>query len=86
MNALTKFFIVLGIIAVAAVGLLIWTTKYRAEQADKVILTKVSKEDMELLLSGLSPMQLQQISSQPDAKKKSRRRITRTFSSFERGI
>ncbi len=69
MNALTKLFIVLGIIAVAAVGLLIWNTKHRAEEAEKATLTKVTKEDMELLLRDLPPMQLQQIASQPDGKK-----------------
>ena len=75
MNALTKFFIALAAIAVLAVGLLIWNTQNRTAEAKRKSsdsLTNVTKEDMELLLSGLPPMQLQQIASEPDAKEKSR--------------
>lgn len=74
MSALNKFLIFVGIFVAGAVGLLAWHTYiYRPAEAAKFAkenLTTVTKEDMELLLAGLSPMQLQQIASDPEGKKK----------------
>ena len=74
MSALNKFLIFAGIFVVGVFGLLAWHTYiYRPAEAAKFAkenLTTVTKEDMEMLLKGLSPQQLQQIASDPEGKKK----------------
>jgi parvulin-like peptidyl-prolyl isomerase len=67
-SALPKILAVLGVLLILGIGLVVWKTKF-AKHHDEV-LTKVTKEDMQLLLKDANPMQLKSIGSSPEQKKK----------------
>ena len=68
MSNLTKGIAVIAVILAIGVGLVIWKTKVGGHASES--LNRVTKEDMALLLKDASPMQLQQLASSPDSKKK----------------
>lgn len=68
MNSLTKGILVIAVILMIGVGLVVWKTKVGGHGSES--LNRVTKEDMALLLADASPMQLQQLASNPEAKKK----------------
>lgn len=68
MNNLTKGIAVIAVILAIGIGLVVWKTKVGGHGSES--LNKISKEDMALLLKDASPMQLQQLSANPEAKKK----------------
>lgn len=68
LSALTKSLVVLLVILGLGAGLVFWKTKY-GSHGDEA-LNKVTKEDMAILLKDANPMQLKQLSSNPEAKQK----------------
>jgi parvulin-like peptidyl-prolyl isomerase len=68
MSTLTKALIAAAVILPIFVGILVWKI-YFAEHHDEA-LTRVSKEDMQLLLKDANPAQLKAIGSSPEQKKK----------------
>jgi parvulin-like peptidyl-prolyl isomerase len=66
LNTLGKGLLILGIILAIGGGLFVWKTQ--VSKADGW--TKVSKEEMELILKDLNPQMVKQIAAQPDGKKK----------------
>jgi PPIC-type PPIASE domain len=66
LNTLGKGLLILGVILAIGVGLFVWKTKVSGSEA----WTKVSKDEMELILKDLNPQMIKQISAQPDGKKK----------------
>lgn len=69
MSNLVKGVIVIAVILAIGGGLVFWKAKHGGHHGDEA-LTRLSKEDMTALLSDANPMQLQQLSSDPEAKKK----------------
>ncbi len=69
MSALAKISIVALVILALGAGLVFWQTKYGGRHRDES-LNHIGKEDMTLLLKGANPMQLKQLSDNPEAKKK----------------
>ncbi len=70
MNSLTKGIVVIAVILAIGAGLVFWKVKVGGHGTDDGPLTRVTKEDMALLLKDASPMQLQQLAASPDSKKK----------------
>ncbi|HXG86150.1 MAG TPA: peptidylprolyl isomerase [Pyrinomonadaceae bacterium] len=68
MSALTKSLIVLLVILGLGAGLVFWKTKF-GSHGDEA-LTRITKEDMAILLKDANPMQIKQIAGSPEAKKK----------------
>jgi parvulin-like peptidyl-prolyl isomerase len=68
LNSLTKGIAVIAVILAIGVGLVVWKTKVGGHGDES--LNRITKEDMAMLLSDASPMQLQQLSASPEAKKK----------------
>ncbi len=68
MSALTKSLIVLLVILGLGAGLVFWQKKF-ASHGDEA-LSRVTKEDMAILLKDANPMQLKQLAGSPEAKKK----------------
>lgn len=66
MNTLGKGLLVLGVILAIGVGLFVWKTQVSSANG----WTKVSKEEMEMILKDLNPQMIKQIAAQPDGKKK----------------
>jgi parvulin-like peptidyl-prolyl isomerase len=67
-SVLPKILAVLAVLLILGIGLVVWKTKF-AKHHDEV-LTKVTKEDMQLLLKDANPMQLKAIGASPEQKKK----------------
>jgi hypothetical protein len=63
-----KGVVVIAVILAIGAGLVVWKTKVGGHGDES--LNRVTKEDMTLLLADANPMQLQQLASSPDAKKK----------------
>lgn len=68
MSNLTKAVAVIAVILAIGVGLVVWKTKVGGHS--DASLTRLTKQDMTVLLADANPMQLQQLSSNPEAKKK----------------
>lgn len=68
MSNLVKGVIVIAAILVLCASLLFWKIRVGGHAGEE--LTRLTKEDMTALLADANPMQLQQLSSSPDAKKK----------------
>jgi parvulin-like peptidyl-prolyl isomerase len=66
LNTLSRGLLVLAVILLAGIGLLVWKTKFVKSEG----LTKLSKEDMTLLIDGASPMALKRLKEDPELKKK----------------
>ena len=58
---------VIAVILAIGAGLVVWKTKAGGHHSDAA-LTRVTKEDMALLLADASPMQLQQLAASPEKK------------------
>ena len=69
MNNLTKGVVVIAVILAIGAGLVVWKTKVGGHHGDES-LTRVTREDMALLLADANPMQLQQLAASPESKKK----------------
>ena len=69
MSNLTKGVAVIAVILAIGAGLVLWKTKVGGHHGDES-LNHLTKEDMSVLLADANPMQLQQLSSNPEAKKK----------------
>ncbi len=68
MSNLTKGVAVIAVILAIGAGLVFWKVKVGGHGSEN--LTRLTKEDMTALLADANPMQLQQLSTNPDAKKK----------------
>jgi hypothetical protein len=68
LSNLTKGVAVIAVILAIGVGLVVWKTKAGGHSDSS--LTRLTKEDMAVLLADANPMQLQQLASNPEAKKK----------------
>ncbi len=68
MSNLTKGVAVIAVILAVGVGLVVWKTKVGGHGGES--LNRITKEEMTALLADANPMQLQQLSTNPDAKKK----------------
>ena len=68
MSNLIKGVAVIAVILAIGVGLVVWKTKVGGHGGEA--LNRITKEEMTLLLADANPMQLQQLSSDPEAKKK----------------
>jgi foldase protein PrsA len=66
LNTLSRGLLVLAVIFLAGVGLLVWKTKVAKSEG----LTRLTKEDMQLLIEGASPMALKRLKEDPELKKK----------------
>ncbi len=60
---------VIAVILAIGAGLVLWKTKVGGHHGDES-LNRLTREDMSVLLADANPMQLQQLSSNPEAKKK----------------
>jgi hypothetical protein len=60
---------VIAVILAIGAGLVLWKTKVGGHHGDES-LNRLTKEDMSVLLADANPMQLQQLSANPEAKKK----------------
>ena len=69
MSNLTKGVAVIAVILAIGVGLVVWKTTVGGHHGDES-LNRLTKQDMAFLLADANPMQLQQLSSNPEAKKK----------------
>jgi len=69
LSNLTKGVAVIAVILAIGVGLVVWKTQVGGHHGDES-LNRLTKEDMAVLLADANPMQLQQLSSNPEAKKK----------------
>ncbi len=69
MSNLTKGVAVIAVILAIGAGLVLWKTKVGGHHSDES-LNRLTKEDMSVLLADANPMQLQQLSANPEAKKK----------------
>jgi hypothetical protein len=69
LSNLTKGVAVIAVILALGAGLVLWKTKVGSHHGDES-LNRLTKEDMAALLADANPMQLQQLSSNPEAKKK----------------
>ncbi len=67
-SALPKALAVLAVLLALGIGLVVWKTKFAGHHDE--VLTRVSKEDMQLLLKDANPMQLKAIGESPEQKKK----------------
>jgi parvulin-like peptidyl-prolyl isomerase len=67
-SALPKALAVLAVLLALGIGLVVWKTKFAARHDE--VLTKVSKEDMQMLLKDATPAQLKAIGGSPEQKKK----------------
>lgn len=68
-GVLPKALGVLAVLLLLGVGLVVWKMKFAPAHHDE-LLTRVTADDMQLLLKDASPMQLKSISSSPEQKKK----------------
>lgn len=68
MSNLTKGVAVIAVILAIGVGLVVWKTKVGGHGGES--LNRISKEEMTVLLADANPAQLQQLSANPEAKKK----------------
>jgi parvulin-like peptidyl-prolyl isomerase len=68
LSNLTKGVAVIAVILAIGAGLVFWKAKVGSHGSES--LNRLTKEDMKLLLADASPMQLQQMASNPEAKKK----------------
>ncbi len=68
MSNLTKGVAVIAVILAIGVGLVVWKTKVGGHGGES--LNRITKEEMTVLLADANPMQLQQLSANPEAKKK----------------
>jgi parvulin-like peptidyl-prolyl isomerase len=68
LSNLAKGLAVIAVILAIGVGLVVWKVKVGGHGNEN--LTKLTKEDMTALLADANPMQLQQMASNPEAKKK----------------
>lgn len=68
MSNLTKGVAVIAVILAIGAALVFWKVKVGGHGSET--LTRLTKEDMTMLLADANPMQLQQMSSNPEAKKK----------------
>lgn len=68
-SALPKVLGVIGVLLLIGVGLVVWKTKFAPAHHDEV-LTRVTADDMQLLLKDASPVQRKSIASSPEQKKK----------------
>jgi parvulin-like peptidyl-prolyl isomerase len=66
LNTLSRGLLVLAVIFLAGVGLLFWKTKFAKSEG----LTRLTKEDMQLLVKDASPMALKRLKEDPELKKK----------------
>ncbi|MDQ3041041.1 MAG: peptidylprolyl isomerase [Acidobacteriota bacterium] len=69
MSNLTKGVAVIAVILAIGAGLVVWKTTVGGHHGDES-LNRLTKQDMAFLLADANPMQLQQLSSNPEAKKK----------------
>ncbi len=69
MSNLTKGVAVIAVILAIGAGLVLWKTKVGGHHGDES-LNRLTREDMSVLLADANPMQLQQLSANPEAKKK----------------
>jgi len=69
LSNLTKGVAVIAVILAIGVGLVVWKTTVGGHHGDES-LNRLTKQDMAFLLADANPMQLQQLSSNPEAKKK----------------
>ena len=69
MSNLTKGIAVIAVILAIGAGLVIWKTKVGGGHGGEA-LNRITREEMMTLLADANPMQLQQLSSDPEAKKK----------------
>jgi parvulin-like peptidyl-prolyl isomerase len=67
-SVLPKALAVLGLLLLLGIGLVVWKSRFAGHHDE--LLTRVSKEDMQLLLKDANPMQLKAIASSPEQKKK----------------
>lgn len=67
MNTLSKGLIILSVIFLAGVGLLFWKIKVGGHESGA--LTKLSKEDMAILMEDDNPMMLKRLSEDPEMRK-----------------
>ncbi len=67
-SALPKALAVLAVLLALGIGLVVWKTKFAGHHDE--VLTRVSKEDMQLLLKDATPAQLKAIGESPEQKKK----------------
>jgi peptidyl-prolyl cis-trans isomerase C len=68
MSALAKSLVVILVLLGIGAGLVFWKSKVGGHSS--AALNKISKEDMAVLLKDANPMQLKQLSENPEAKKK----------------
>ncbi len=68
MSNLTKGVAVIAVILAIGAGLVFWKSKVGGHGSEN--LTRLTKEDMTALLADANPMQLQQMATNPEAKKK----------------
>ena len=68
MSNFIKGLLVIAVILAIGVGLVVWKTKVGGHGNES--LNRITKEEMTTLLADANPMQLQQLSSDPEAKKK----------------
>jgi hypothetical protein len=69
LSNLTKGVAVIAVILAIGAGLVLWKTKVGGHHGDES-LNRLTREDMSVLLADANPMQLQQLSANPEAKKK----------------
>ncbi len=67
-STLPKALAVIAVLLLVGVGLVVWKTKFATHPDEP--LTKVTAEDMQILLKDANPMQLKAIASNPEQKKK----------------
>jgi hypothetical protein len=67
-STLPKALAVIGLLLALGIGLVVWKTKFAGHHDQP--LSRVTSEDMQLLLKDASPMQLKSIASSPEQKKK----------------
>jgi len=68
LSNLTKGVAVIAVVIAIGVGLVIWKTKVGGHGGES--LNRITKEEMTMLLADANPMQLQQLATAPEAKKK----------------
>ncbi len=73
-STIPKLVMLFGLLVAVGVGLVFWKNTVAAHHQEAT--TKITKEEMELLLKDFNPMQLKQLSQSPDQKKELVNNIT----------
>lgn len=69
MSTLTKGLLIIAVILAVGVGLVFWKSNVAASHGEEGEFSKVTKEEMELILQSFNPMQLKTLSEDPSKKK-----------------